>query len=143
MTAVMEMANVLVGVAGDRGMPGLIELLGLVRGPTGAGGGGGGAADGEQQRVFDVHRPRLLRRLVENRLPSWALLHLEQDKKVVAAARAAPRLGAIRDSLRLAECGQAVAPARSHAHTTVAIAKARRAVAVAERDLERRLARLQ
>jgi hypothetical protein len=81
----------------------MIEFLALVRGPApGAGAVAECFADEQaQQLAFEILRPRLIRRLVDDRLPSWALLNLEADKTVLAAARAAARLqsrlGALRE----------------------------------------------
>ena len=73
----------------------MFRFMALVNGPDGDSGdrlakGFDDAAD--QQAAFDELRPRLVERLLRDSLPAWALLHLEADRRVRAANRAAARL---------------------------------------------------
>jgi hypothetical protein len=73
----------------------MFRFMALVNGPDGDV--GGGLAKGfddaaDQQTAFDELRPQLVERLLRDSLPAWALLHLEPDREVRAANRAATRL---------------------------------------------------
>jgi hypothetical protein len=123
----------------------MIEFLALVRGP---GPGGGGVAEcfadaDEQRRAFETLRPRLLARLVEDRLPSWALLSLEEDRTVVAAARAAARLQDRLESLQALETERRRLTLSAAARPPLAtVIEARRVYARAQRDFQRRAAKV-
>jgi hypothetical protein len=123
----------------------MIEYLALVRGPApGTGAVAECFADAEeQQRAFEILRPRLLRRLVDDRLGSWALLYLETDRTVLAAARAAARLNDRIEALRELEAARrrmTMAPAKGP--TLATVIEARRACARAQRDFRRRAAKV-
>ena len=73
----------------------MFRFMALVNGPDGDG--AGGLAKGfddaaDQQAAFDELRSQLVERLLRDSLPAWALLHLESDRRVRAATRAAARL---------------------------------------------------
>jgi hypothetical protein len=123
----------------------MIEFLALVRGPTpGTGDVAECFADEEAQRhAFEVFRPRLIRRLVDDRLPSWALLNLETDKSVLAAARAAARLQSRLDALRELETARRrVSLSPRAAPTLTTVIEARRACTRAQRDFQRHIGKV-
>jgi hypothetical protein len=123
----------------------MIEFLALVRGPApGSGNVAECFADEEAQRhAFEVLRPRLIRRLVDDRLPSWALLNLETDKSVVAAARAAARLQSRLNTLRELETARRrVALSRAEVPSLATVIEARRACTRAQRDFRRRIGKV-
>lgn len=124
----------------------MIEFLGLIRGPApGAGAVAECFADEEaQQLAFEVVRPRLIRRLVDDRLPSWALLNLETDKTVLAAARAAARLQSRLEALRELEIARRrVTLSRTDVPALATVIEARRACTRAQRDFQRRVGKVE
>jgi hypothetical protein len=73
----------------------MFRFMALVNGPDGETGGrlAKGFDDAaEQQTAFAELRSQLIERLLRDSLPAWALLHLEPDRNVRAANRAAARL---------------------------------------------------
>lgn len=73
----------------------MFRFMALVTGPDGDAGdrlARGFDDPADQQAAFDELRPRLVERLLRDSLPAWALLHLEADRRVRAANRAAARL---------------------------------------------------
>jgi hypothetical protein len=122
----------------------MIEFLALVRGPAPGEAVAEGFADEEAQRLaFELLRPRLLRRLVDDRLPSWALLNLEQDRNVVAAARAAARLQSRLEALReLERARRRVTLTRREVPALATVIEARRACTRAQRDFQRRIRKI-
>jgi hypothetical protein len=123
----------------------MVEFLALVRGPeSGAGGVADCFADEEaQQHAFEVLRPRLIRRLVDDRLPSWALLNLETDKSVLAATRAAARLQSRLSALRdLETARRRVTLSRAAVPALATVIEARHACTRAQRDFQRRIGKV-
>jgi hypothetical protein len=73
----------------------MFRFMALVTGPdgeTGAGLAKGFDDAADQQAAFEELRSQLVERLLRDGLPAWALLHLEADRRVKAANRAAARL---------------------------------------------------
>jgi len=124
----------------------MFRFMALVNGPDGDTGGrlAKGFDDAaEQQAAFDELRSRLVERLLLDRLPAWALLHLEPDRRIRAANRAAARLEArhaevvrLEAEREAAELGHGADPGLA------ALIDAQRAHRRAQRRFARRAARV-
>ena len=126
----------------------MFEFKALVRGPDSPANARRGLVDGfrdeaEQRASFLALRPQLIERLRRDALPAWALLHLDQDRAVRRAARAAERLAWRVSELHRLEAqrevagrGQAVDPGLA------ALIDAERARQRAERRFAKRIARV-
>ena len=126
----------------------IFEFRALVTGPDQRPGTPPGLVNGfrdeaEQRASFVALRPQLIERLQRDALPAWALLHLERDRAVRRAARAAERLARrvsevhrLEVQRELAGRGQGVDPGLA------ALIDAGRARQRAERRFARRIAKV-
>jgi hypothetical protein len=120
----------------------MFRIMALVNGPDGRS--RDAVAKGfddamDQQAAFAELRPQLLARLLRDSLPAWALLHLEPDRAVRAANRAAERLQERHADLVRLEAGRECAElGQGDDPGLAALIDAQRA----HRRAERRLARL-
>ena len=124
----------------------MFRFMALVNGPDGDSGGGlargfDGAA--EQQAAFEELRPQLVERLLLDGLPAWALLHLEADRRVRAANRAAARLRDLHAEVVQLEAGREEAElGRGADPGLAALIDAQRAHRRAQRRFARRAAKV-
>ena len=124
----------------------MFRFMALVKGPDGDSGdrlakGFDDAAD--QQAAFAELRPRLVGRLLRDSLPAWALLHLEADRRVRAANRAAARLQERHAEVLRLEAGREEAELGHGADPGLAaLIDAQRAHRRAQRRFTRRVARI-
>jgi hypothetical protein len=124
----------------------MFRFMALVNGPDGDSGdrlakGFDDAAD--QQAAFDELRPRLVERLLRDSLPAWALLHLEADRRIRAANRAAARLQERQAEVLRLEAGREEAElGRGADPGLAALIDAQRAHRRAQRRFARRAARI-
>jgi hypothetical protein len=124
----------------------MFRFMALVNGPVGDTNGrlAKGFDDAaSQQTAFAELRVQLVERLLRDGLPAWALLHLERDRRVRAANRAAARLQDRHAELVRLEAGRECA-ARGEGDDPglAALIDAQRAHRRAERRFARRAAKV-
>ena len=124
----------------------MFRFMALVNGPDGDTGGrlakGFNDAAG-QQIAFAELRAQLVARLLRDGLPAWALLHLDPDRNVRAANRAAERLQERHAEVVRLEAGRECAErGRGDDPGLAALIDAQRAHRRAERRFARRAARV-
>jgi hypothetical protein len=124
----------------------MFQFMALVNGPDGDGGARlakGFDDTAEQLAAFDELRSQLVERLLRDSLPAWALLHLEPDRRIRAANRAAARLEARHAEVVRLESGREEAELGHGADPGLAaLIDAQRAYRRAQRRFARRAARV-